>query len=48
MTEETDYIEVTISSAPYRRRVEMQEWAEDMFGDRVDCRGPRGYTCYIF
>ena len=37
--EETSYIEVTIGSAPYRKRVEMQAWAEETFGDRVDCRG---------
>lgn len=37
--EETSYIEVTIGPASYRKRVEMQEWAAEKFGDRVDCRG---------
>jgi hypothetical protein len=39
MTENSQYIEVTIGSATYRKRVEMQSWAKETFGDRVDCRG---------
>lgn len=39
MTKETGYIEVTICSAAYSKGIEMREWAEETFGDRVDCRG---------
>jgi len=36
---EKQHIEVTIGSASYRKRIEMQEWAKENFGDLVDCRG---------